>query len=198
MPWPSNRKHDTRQRILDIAADLFARQGYDNVSLDALMGHADLTRGAFYAHFDSKQALYAEAVTYAARRSARDGLRHVGDPGTAALAELLRAYLDPAHAAGQRSPCPLAFLATDVANREGEVRSAYTRVFRQLGGMIKRALPARSRDREERALALAAMMVGGVAIGRALNDSRLTDTLLRACRHVGTDLIETAGPGRRR
>lgn len=195
MPWPSNRKRDTRDQILESAANLFARRGFDNVSLGEVMRDAGLTHGAFYAHFDSKQALYAEAVTNAARRSARAGLRNTAVPSREALAGLLDAYLDPAHVAAERSPCPLAFLATDVANREGEVRHAYTRVFRQLGGIIKRALPSRARDREQRALALAAMMVGGVAIGRALDDPRLTDTLLRACRQIGRELVEAPDRG---
>lgn len=189
MPWPDDRKNNTRERILDSAITLFANKGYDNVSLGEVMSNAGLTHGGFYAHFASKQALYAEAVTAAASRSALARLKAAGGE-KADVQQLLHGYLSSGHIDGEQPPCPLAFLATDVANREQDVRSAYTRVFRRLAALIERELPQHGAPRRERALALAALMVGGVAVGRALDDPRLTDALLAACRRLGEDLLQ--------
>lgn len=51
------RKAETRARLLSAAADLFADQGIDAVSVDAVAEEAGRTSGAVYAHFGSKQGL---------------------------------------------------------------------------------------------------------------------------------------------
>jgi AcrR family transcriptional regulator len=51
------RKAETRARLLAAAAELFADQGVDAVSVDAVAEAAGRTSGAVYAHFGSKQGL---------------------------------------------------------------------------------------------------------------------------------------------
>jgi len=51
------RKAETRGRLLDAAATLFAERGIDAVSVDAVANAAGRTSGAVYAHFGSKQGL---------------------------------------------------------------------------------------------------------------------------------------------
>ncbi|MGA3149834.1 MAG: TetR family transcriptional regulator [Acidimicrobiales bacterium] len=51
------RKAETRARLLTAAAELFADQGVDAVSVDAVAEAAGRTSGAVYAHFGSKQGL---------------------------------------------------------------------------------------------------------------------------------------------
>jgi AcrR family transcriptional regulator len=51
------RKADTRARLLDAAASLFAERGIDAVSVDTVADAAGRTSGAVYAHFGSKQGL---------------------------------------------------------------------------------------------------------------------------------------------
>ena len=47
----------TRQRLIAAAAHQFARRPYSMVSLDDILAEAELTKGAMYFHFPSKQAL---------------------------------------------------------------------------------------------------------------------------------------------
>lgn len=51
------RKAETRARLLAAAATLFAEQGVDAVSVDAVAEAAGRTSGAVYSHFGSKQGL---------------------------------------------------------------------------------------------------------------------------------------------
>src|SRR5579872_4324308 len=53
----TQRKAETRARLLDAAATLFAERGIDAVSVDAVAEAAGRTSGAVYAHFGSKQGL---------------------------------------------------------------------------------------------------------------------------------------------
>lgn len=189
MPWPKEQKQRSRERIVNSAYGLFAARGYDNVTIGDVMREAQLTHGAFYSHFDSKQALYAEAIVSGARGSAlaKLGMDAFGDD--VPLNQLLASYLDPAHARREEYPCPLAFLATDVANREEEVRAAYTDVFKRLVALIRKELPGDSPSPRSRALALSALMVGGVAVARALDDERSAESLLSACTEMAEEFI---------
>ena len=48
-------KNDTRQRILDVALDLFTEQGYDGTSLREIAEQLGVTKAALYYHFESKE-----------------------------------------------------------------------------------------------------------------------------------------------
>jgi AcrR family transcriptional regulator len=52
--------NNTRDRILSAAIDLFATQGYDATSVAQVIERAGLTKGGFYHHFASKDALLYE------------------------------------------------------------------------------------------------------------------------------------------
>lgn len=56
----TTKGEETRARILGLAAEVFAREGYAGASLNELIRTTGLTKGAFYFHFDSKEALALE------------------------------------------------------------------------------------------------------------------------------------------
>src|ERR1700758_292504 len=51
------RADTTRHRLISAASRQFAQQPYSMVSLDDILAEAELTKGAMYFHFPSKQAL---------------------------------------------------------------------------------------------------------------------------------------------
>ena len=111
MRMTSERKAETRERILAAAGALFRGHGIDAVGVDAIMHQAGLTHGGFYAHFASKEALVAEVSAAALARSAArwERISQEADPATA-LARIVRelprsgaccrgrAWLRPGHA----------------------------------------------------------------------------------------------------
>jgi AcrR family transcriptional regulator len=54
-------KQKTRAALIDAGVELFAREGLDAPSLDAICERAGFTRGAFYVHFPDRDA-FLEAV----------------------------------------------------------------------------------------------------------------------------------------
>jgi AcrR family transcriptional regulator len=50
----------TRQALLDAAIELFGRNGFDATSVQSIVEQAQVTKGGFYHHFESKQALLHE------------------------------------------------------------------------------------------------------------------------------------------
>lgn len=51
-----------RERLLDAATDIIRAQGYAGTSVDALCAAAGVTKGAFFHHFPSKEALGVAAA----------------------------------------------------------------------------------------------------------------------------------------
>ncbi|SEG05644.1 TetR/AcrR family transcriptional regulator [Marinobacterium lutimaris] len=180
MAWGEDHKQRSREKILTTAAGLFAREGFDKVSIDQVMQAAGMTRGAFYAHFSSKADLYAEAILYAANTAAENYLpaqRNTAEQREAFIA----AYLSEEHCKGADMPCPLAFLVSDMANQDQGVRSTWSKVFE---GLVQRLASSETQTPQEQQAALqrVVMMIGGVAVARALNDSDLASEVLQACR----------------
>ena len=56
------RADETRTRIMQVAESCFAKQGYDATGLTEICEGAGVSKGAFYHHFASKQALFLELL----------------------------------------------------------------------------------------------------------------------------------------
>lgn len=57
-----SRGEETRARILAAAADCFARHGYDATGVAEICRCAGITKGGFYHHFSTKQAVFLELL----------------------------------------------------------------------------------------------------------------------------------------
>ena len=56
-PTTTDRGTETRRRILDVAAEAFADRGYAGTSLNDVLRASGVTKGGFYFHYPSKEAL---------------------------------------------------------------------------------------------------------------------------------------------
>jgi AcrR family transcriptional regulator len=194
MPYAAEHKQQTRSRILDSARRLFNRNGLTEVSIDAIMAGAGLTRGGFYSHFGSKEELYAEAILhFVTCRPPPDWQRAAFEQplqGPALAQAIVAAYLSRDHLADVDGSCPMIGLATDVARGGGAAKRAYRQVLAMMVGIFAGTLgpdavanrpPDAAADRE-RALAVAALCVGGMVLARAVDDAATADELCAAAR----------------
>ncbi|WP_049723390.1 TetR/AcrR family transcriptional regulator [Gilvimarinus polysaccharolyticus] len=184
MAWSKAHKSQTREAIVTAAAELFTRLGYERVGINDVMAAAGLTRGAFYAHFVSKSALYAEAISVAAVRAKNRVLQ--GASVAPSASDIAERYLSRERADGGNDCCPLAFLATDIYQRDEQVRHAYAHVFK---GFVRNIARADSRDEQsDVALQAAVLMVGGLAVARALTDDPMSDRIMEVCKQAIANL----------
>lgn len=51
------RRGNTRQRIQEVALELFAEQGYEKTSLREIAERLDVTKAALYYHFKTKEEI---------------------------------------------------------------------------------------------------------------------------------------------
>jgi TetR/AcrR family transcriptional regulator, transcriptional repressor for nem operon len=195
MAEPTQRRAETRQRILAAAGDLFREHGIDGIGVDAVMKEAGLTHGGFYLHFPSKEALAAEVSQFLLENAASkwDRISRSLDQ-EAALEAIVRDYLDPERLASANC-CPLTTLGPDVARRPISRQA----VGHALGGMLdalSRCLPGQEQNR---ALAKLSTMVGAVVLSRLANDPALSREFLQAAADSilpdkRPDAVETATP----
>ena len=86
------------------------------------------------------------------------------------------------HRQGNIFRCPLAFLTTDITQRDEQVRDAYTRVFKGFVNNLDKHLVQQNGTKDTtRSMQQAVMLVGGLAIARAINDDALAKELLSSC-----------------
>jgi TetR/AcrR family transcriptional regulator, transcriptional repressor for nem operon len=188
MPQNPARKARTRAEILDHAARLFRLRGHAGTNIDDIMLAAGLTRGAFYAHFISKDDLFAEAI-----RAGHGLLRQLraGEPPA-----VLKAYLDKTDLTATAQCCTLAALAGDVARAPLAARLAYANV---LYATIAELARVKRRKLDVDATVAAILAVGAVTLARASGDTRLSDWLLRCARRAALPLLKPrASPAKRR
>ena len=183
MPQSRSRVARTRAEILDHAGRLFRLRGYAGTNIDDVMLAAGLTRGAFYAHFRSKDELFGEALR------AGTGLRNrlIGaDP----LA-VVKAYLDKAELVASAPTCNLAALPSDIARADLPARLAYANL---LYAAIGELAGAKARKLDADATVAAILAVGAVALARASGDTRLSDWLLRCAVRAIPPLLQPRKP----
>lgn len=190
MPYSAEHKAATRARIVESARRLFNRYGFEQVSIEQVMGEAGLTRGGFYHHFDSKDTLYAEAVaSFINCNPNHERMRDFPPDNPGQLARMLvDLYLSDEVLADINLHCPLYALPGDVARAGLKPQHAYTELIRSLTGVYSLALRHLA-DGEQRAQAIVALCVGGMVLSRTTDDAGLRQTLRQAARLQALHLL---------
>src|ERR1700730_13314210 len=69
---------NTRERILDVALDLFTEQGFDGTSLRQIAERLDVTKAALYYHFESQDDILM-ALHLRLHECGKDALVRMGE-----------------------------------------------------------------------------------------------------------------------
>lgn len=177
-----SRKEATHERIVEAASRAIRRSGYGGTGVAGIMKDVGLTHGGFYAHFDSREAMLAEA----ADRAGAQGVAALAQiaaaaPPQEALQALLRAYLSKAHVDGAETGCPIVALGSEMPRQAPEVRRAATRRIKELIDLVARQSPDWGQPgAHEHALVTVVTMVGALLLARAVDDPMLSDALRKA------------------
>jgi TetR/AcrR family transcriptional repressor of nem operon len=180
-PAPS-RKEVTHERIVKTAARAIRRSGYGGTGVAEIMKEAGLTHGGFYAHFDSRDGMLAEAADRAGADTVAF-LTRVADeaPPEKALEAMLRAYLSKEHLQSTETGCAVAALGSEMPRQAPKVRRAATRRIKEMIDLIARQSPDWGQPgAHERALVTLATALGALVLARAVDDPKLSDGLRQA------------------
>ncbi len=191
MRYVAGHKDQTSKRILRAAGKLFRKKGYAATGIDAVMASADLTAGAFYAHFRSKEDLLAKTLDEVFVAGKNDRPAELNElRGQAWLRAFASFYLSNQHRKAAGRGCPMPSLAAEVARIGGKPRAVFGQHVQRVVDGIARQFDETDPDRQ-RAIATMAICVGGVTLARAVNDG-LAKEILAACRDAVIKEIDMA------
>jgi TetR/AcrR family transcriptional regulator, transcriptional repressor for nem operon len=177
-----SRKEVTHERIVGAAARAIRRSGYDGTGVADIMKEVGLTHGGFYAHFDSREGMLAEAADRAGAATVVVLARvAAAAPPKKELEAMLRAYLSKEHVEGMDSGCAIAALGSEMPRQAPKVRRAATRRIKEMIDLVARQSPDWGQPgAHERALVTVATALGTLVLARAVDDPKLSDALREA------------------
>jgi TetR/AcrR family transcriptional repressor of nem operon len=185
MRYSERHKEQTQLRVLDEAAAAIRTKGAERVSVAEVMAAAGLTHGGFYAHFDSKDEMIAQAITHMFDvMHGRFLSMTEGREPAAAVARYVDFYLSPSHRRERASGCPVATLSGDLPNLSDRARERFTDgTERWAAALAKLAKKLGAKDAEAIAWSAIAEMAGAVALSRTVSDDRAA-AILRNSRAI--------------
>jgi TetR/AcrR family transcriptional repressor of nem operon len=180
----------TRREIIEKAAPIFNRKGFEGASLSDLMAATGLEKGGIYRHFESKEQLAGEAFDYA--WNAAITLRLAGteeiENSVDRLKQIVRNFRDRREGLVPGG-CPLLNTATDSDDGNPMLRAKVKRALRlwlnrivavvakgQERGEIKASVEA-----EELANLIVSTLEGSLMLRRL---QRKDEPVALACRHL--------------
>lgn len=177
MGYSQADKARSRERILDAAARQISGHGLDSVSVADAMESAGLTKGAFYAHFASREAMIAEAADRVMQRGQAhiDHFFRVKKKPT--VTEIVDAWLNPKHIESLDGGCGVCALAGEARFAGPEVREVIAGQFEKNVEQIAQALGG-GEAAGARATAILTAIVGAVSMARAVGNPELAQAIL--------------------
>jgi AcrR family transcriptional regulator len=189
MRYPPDQKAKAKQAILQAGARALRTHGFNGIGVDGLAASAGVTSGAFYSNFSNKEALLEEVIETCLGEPFIDS-----ESGSLAerqdrLKEWLATYISVDHRADPASGCVMPTLSADVARSNPQIRDAYQRKMLALVHKMSNVMDGAEPDRRRRAWSIVAMMIGAIAISRAMPDGEKADQVLDSALQTAIALV---------
>ena len=193
MRYKQGHREAARERIVACAARRFRADGYAGASLNDVMHDAGLTVGGFYAHFPSKQELFAAAITHAAQQTLSERSAIADTDPAHWVCGFVRSYLSQEHLTDVAGGCPLAALGGETARAGDAARGSYGESAGCFADALAAHLEGPQEQRQEVARAVMSMCVGALTLARADLDGPAAETLFAACGRAAGELARNCG-----
>lgn len=177
--YSTDHKEKTRAAIVDAAAERIRSGGFDALGVASIMAEAGLTHGGFYAHFSSRDALLAAAVTRLFEKACETVGWFEQKYGDAGLEKYVDFYLSPRHRDDVERGCPIPALSGDAQRAAPQVKAAFEAGLDKLAERLGQMIP---KGGKKAALALFGEMVGVLSLSRTIGDAKQSGELLAAKR----------------
>jgi TetR/AcrR family transcriptional regulator, transcriptional repressor for nem operon len=189
MRYPPDQKAKAKEAILRAGARSLRTNGFNGIGVDGLAASAGVTSGAFYSNFSNKEALLQEVIETCLGEPFIDSESGSLAERQQRLKEWLAMYISADHRADPASGCVMPTLSADVARSNPKIRAAYRRKMVELIHRMSNVLGVAGSDREKRAWSIVAIMIGAIAISRALADGEEADQVLDSALRTATALV---------
>ena len=189
MRYPPDQKARAKQAILQAGARALRTSGFKGIGVDGLAASAGVMSGAFDSNFSNKEALLEEVIETCLGEPFIDSEGGSLAERQERLKEWLAMYISADHRADPASGCVMPTLSADVARSNPQIRAAYRRKMVALIHRMSNVLGVAGSGREERAWSIVAMMIGAIAISRAMPAGEEVDQVLDSALQTAITLI---------
>ena len=174
----SSKKETTHQRILEAVHTGFRQHGYDGAGVDGLAKEAEVTSGAFYAHFGSKAGAFREAI-HVGLTQVKEAIEDLQETyGDNWLNEFSDFYLGEKRCNDLSNSCAMQSLTPEVTRSDDETRSIFESDILEVVEIFAQGLSEKDdKENSEKAWATISMLIGGVTLARAVKDPELADSI---------------------
>jgi TetR/AcrR family transcriptional regulator, transcriptional repressor for nem operon len=181
------QKEKSREVILETAARLFRKQGFKATGIDQVMQEADLTAGAFYFHFKSKEDLLKHVLVYSVKDTRKKLVGGIEDKSPREkLSLILGRYCSKVHRDQPELGCVLPSIASELHRTDAEIGPLVAEYVEKWIGLTSDLLnQIESHDSMEirtKAINLISQSVGAVLLSRVLGQTELSDEVLKSAR----------------
>ena len=186
MRYDAEHKQKTREKVLDAAAAAIRLDGPHKVGVAGIMAEAGLTHGGFYAHFESKDDLVAQAISHMFDQSAARRLQQMeGRPPGEALSVYIDFYLSEGHRDARTQGCALPALAADLPRLPPAAQESFSAGMRQMTAILAEKICGLGRaDPDDLASSMIAELVGALGLARAEPDRARSNLMLERSKRV--------------
>ncbi len=190
MRYSPDHKDLTRQRIIDTASLLFKERGIDATGIALVMSTAELTNGAFYAHFTSKEALVEAVITDQVDKQIEEFAEF---PHTIeGVKTIVAAYLSQKHRDNCAAGCPSAALLDEIGRRSETTKEAYSaNMLRLVDSFQDHFSDLDTEQTRSLVFSLLGLLIGTLQLARAMTNGEVSDTILESGQTAALRLIET-------
>jgi AcrR family transcriptional regulator len=197
---PEQRRAERRERMLDVALELFGTRGYAQTTIEMICAQAHLNARYFYDEFESREALlgavydrHISAVTTRVLAAVEQALH---DP-LARLQAGLRAFLDAALAdrrAARINYFEIVGVSPQLEQKRRGVLRAYADMITIQIGEIARATPIPVRDYRLAAVAMVGATDGLIIDALSTDDEHTPEDVLATLLELVAAVLGQSGP----
>ncbi|CCE01238.1 TetR/AcrR family transcriptional regulator [Bradyrhizobium sp. STM 3809] len=171
MRYKTGHKEEARGRMIAAAGRGFRRKGFGGIGVDGLAKEAEVTSGAFYGHFASKEAAFEAAVATGLDDLAAGVRALQAEHGARWLERFVDFYLNERRTCDVGDACALQALSPDVARGSASAKAVFMEHMDGVLRAVADGLEGRtSQDRLDKAWSLLSLLSGGVTLARAVSD----------------------------
>jgi TetR/AcrR family transcriptional regulator, transcriptional repressor for nem operon len=187
MRYKSGYKEAKRKELLEISGRIAKSQGFANTGVDGFMKAADMTSGAFYSHFSSKQELFKALIVSELENSIQLWQSNPHDEPKAWIEFEIQRYLNLEHVNRVERGCVLPALASEVARSSREIKQCYEQELLRGHGLFAKVLAD-----PDQAWALLCQMVGTILLARSIADENLKLNIINSSKHMLFKMLDIA------
>ncbi len=175
------KAEENRQKVIEVASEMFRGRGIGDTGLSTLMSGAGLTQGGFYKQFASKEDLVVQASSLAFQRCAERWQKVIARAKGNPLESLVHFYLSEVHRDETAKGCTVAALGPESARQSEALKQVFEAgIEAHLDILDALVSPTSTTETRNASIAAFSTMIGALILARSVNDETKSKHILDA------------------